>query len=98
MNKKKPEGMWEMDGLASGFGILTWGFYIIIVTIGYAFFGLEVSKLMVAFYFLGGFLFSFMWMFIIAIVNCITHLRYNVKYKKWKKKEDINNWIRSCRK
>lgn len=98
MNEKKPDGFWEMDGLAPGLGILTWGLYIICVTMGYAFFNLDVSRLMVLFYFLGGFIFSFAWMFIIAIINCINYVVYNSKYKKWKKKEDINTWIRSCRK
>ena len=98
MNEKKPESFWEMDGVAAGLGIITWGFYVIFVTVGYAFFNLDVSRLMTVFYFLGGLLFSFGWMFIVAIINCINYVVYNSKYKKWKKKEDINTWIRSCRK
>lgn len=98
MNSTRTKGFWDQDGLATAFGILTWIVYGISVGIGVSFFGLVITKLMVALIILGGFIFSFMWLFINMFIIGLLCSIHRCRYNRWKKKEDMNIWIRSCRK
>ncbi|WPJ56337.1 hypothetical protein RCIP0102_00227 [Klebsiella phage RCIP0102] len=90
MNEYKPDGFWNQDGLAPGFGILTWILYCAFVIVGGTFFGLNVSEFMIMLLFLGVFAFSLMWMLIIALINCCTFLAYRMRNTRSGKKKKIS--------